>query len=110
MSERVPIKVQVIKAIYRAVIPVFYKLQYLLEDLTAGILKLSNFEKALLLDAFSCSITLKYLFEDYLQEAEDEGVQELYLPSEEFNSVLQMSKVVESTSRTKFGPVAVWSN
>lgn len=110
MSKETPVKLEVIKVIYKALIPTYYKLESLLENLKNKEVQISNFDKALLLDMISCSISLKCMFEEYIEEAEEENATQLFLPEKEFNTILQMSKLVETSTRMKFGNVTIWSH
>ena len=110
MSKEIPVKLEVIKVIYKALMPTYYKLESLLENLKSKEVQISNFDKALLLDMISCSISLKCMFEEYIEEAEEENATQLFLPEKEFNTILQMSKLVETSTRMKFGNVTIWSH
>ena len=108
MSKETPVKVVVLKTIYAAILPAYYRLESLSCDVITGIYPLSDSEKALLLDATSCAITLKAIFEEYLSQAEEHAVDVLYLPNAEFKSVLTMSKVVESSQRATYSNTGIW--
>ena len=110
MSKEIPVKLEVIKVIYKALMPTYYKLESLLENFKSKEVQISNFDKALLLDMISCSISLKCIVEEYIEEAEEENATQLFLPEKEFNTILQMSKLVETSTRMKFGNVTIWSH
>jgi hypothetical protein len=110
VSKETPIKLEVIKVIYRAVLPTYYKLESLLENFVGQEFSVSETDKALLLDMLSCSLSLKCMFEQYIEEAEEGSVDQLFLPEKEFNAIIQMSKLVETATRIRFGNIAIWSN
>jgi len=105
-----PVKVTVLKTIHDAMLPAYYRLGSLCRDVLSGTYPLSDAETAVLLDATSCAITLKAIFEEYLLQAEESEVDVLYLPNTEFKSVLTMSKVVEASQRANYGQTGIWSH
>tara|TARA_B100000927_G_scaffold193069_1_gene155686 strand:+ start:3715 stop:4047 length:333 start_codon:yes stop_codon:yes gene_type:complete len=110
VSKETPINIEVIKVIYKAILPTYYKLESLLKNLDDQNLQISQMDKALMLDVLSCSLSLKCMFEQYMEEAYESSANQLFLPEKEFNAILQMSKLVESSTRMKFGNIAIWSN
>jgi len=110
MSKETPVKIEVLKTIYDAMIPAYYRLNSLTQDVTSGLYPLSDSERASLLDATACATTLKAIFEEYLSQALENSVDTLYLPNAEFKSVLTMSKVVEASQRATYSNAAIWSH
>ncbi len=110
MSKETPLKIEVIKVIYSAVLPIYYKMQALLEDIKCKEIIISDIDKAILLDMISCSLSLKCMFEEYIEEAADANVEQIYLQEKEFNTLMQMSKLLETSTRMKFGNIVIWSH
>tara|TARA_B100000427_G_C15518304_1_gene599174 strand:- start:1164 stop:1496 length:333 start_codon:yes stop_codon:yes gene_type:complete len=110
MDEEVKIKIDLIKVIYEALLPVHYKLNSLLKDTMLDIFFMSEPEKASLLEFCACASTLKILFESYFERAENLGVEEISLPRNEYISILSMSKSVEAATRVSFANTGIWEN
>ena len=109
-GKKTPVKVSVIQVIYDATLPIYYRLNALTQDVMSGTYPLSLAEKSLLLEHTSHAISLKFLFEDILEEASSEKLQVVYLDSSEFKNILYMSKTVERSNRVIFNNTGIWSH
>lgn len=104
----VKVKVDVIRLIYRSMMPVYYKLNSCLEDIFQNKIAISEPERALLLEYSSHASTLKIVFENYFETfSEKEAIE---ISQEEYLSVLAMAKSVEAASRSNFGNIYLWDN
>jgi hypothetical protein len=109
-NETIAIKIDIIAGIYKAVLPSYYKLGALIEDVVSGTVQLSDFEKATLFDHNSCAIALKVLFEEYFEQTQDSNTDTLYLPRMEYLNLISMARQVETSQRTMFGITGIWNN
>ncbi len=105
-----PVKISVINVIYKAMMPSFYKLNSLAEDIFSNKIQISETEKAGLLEAVANASTLKIIFEDYLQQSKEHSVDTLYIPQSEFKSILTMTKLIEASNRISFANTGIWSH
>lgn len=108
MNEKTPIKVETIKLIYTALMPTYYKLNALLDDVVSGVYTLSEVDKSALLEQCSMSIALKCIFEEYFSEAEETGSKVLYLDSNQFTTILSLSKGVELAEKSVYKFTGLW--
>tara|TARA_E500000331_G_scaffold333066_1_gene356928 strand:- start:1577 stop:1912 length:336 start_codon:yes stop_codon:yes gene_type:complete len=109
-NEKTPVKVTVVKTIYEALKPIYYKLLSLTDDVMSNRYPLSDYEKSLLLEQASYASTLKHLFEEILDEAIEESVNTVFLEKEEFKNIIYMSKCVEISSKVVFKNTGIWSH
>ena len=105
-NKDIEIKVSVLNVIYEATLPIFYRLNSLLEDVITKTIKISETDKAVLLDYTSCAVTLKVLFEKYLEEAGPEQ-EKIILPYQEYVTIMSLSKAVELSTRTVLGGISI---
>ena len=105
-NKDIEIKVSVLNVIYEATLPIFYRLNSLLEDVITKTIKISETDKAVLLDYTSCAVTLKVLFEKYLEETDPEQ-EKIILPYEEYVTIMSLSKAVELSTRTVLGGISI---
>ena len=107
-TKQIEVKLSVLKTIYTAMLPIHYRLDSLLEDLVNKTIKLSETDKAVLLEYCSCSGALKILFEDYFETFEHLGPeQSIALPYQEYITIMSLSKTVELSTRTSLGGSSV---
>ncbi len=99
MDKDVTVKLSIIKTIYQAMLPTFYKLNSILEDVVSKTVLVTEVERATLLEFCSCASALKLLFENYLEKSVEE---EISIPRVEYTTILSMSKTVEAASRSVF--------
>ena len=107
-NKEVEVKISVLKLIYNAMIPLYYRLDSLLEDLVHKRIILSETDKAVLLEYCSCSGALKLLFEDYFERLEGaDSDDKLFLPYKEYVTIMSLSKTVELATRTSLGGLSI---
>jgi len=105
-----PVKTSVIRVVYEAVLPAYYRFSALLEDVILKRISISEVDKAALLEITSCATTLKTLLEEYLEQAREYSATELHLPRREFEELLSMSKVLETSQRIPIINTGIWTH
>lgn len=109
-DKKIPIKINLLKKIYASLLPAYYRLYNLSEDIQSGAFTPSEIDKSILYESLACSLSLKVLFEEYFDQANEAQTDTLYLPTFEFQSLLSLSKVVESSYRTPIHGVGIWDH
>ena len=109
-DKRTPVKAAVIQIIYDATLPIYHRLCALTEDVVSGAFHLAESEKSLLLEHTAYAISLKFVFEDILEEVSSKNLEVVYLESNEFKNILYMSKTIEKSSRIVFNNTGIWSH
>lgn len=109
-NSETPVKVSVLQVIYDALKPIKYRMDCMLEDFYANKVKLSLAEQTTLLEFRSAASTVEFLFEDYLEQANESGVDVLYLPNKEFQLVLDLSKTAELAYRAPMACSGMWTH
>ena len=107
-NKEIKIKIEIIKTIYDALLPVYYRLNSILEDAVSETVLLSELEMSALLEFCACSSSLKLLFEAYFEMSDSQGAEEITIPESEYITVLTMSKTVEAASRTPLSTFGLW--
>lgn len=110
MKGMTPVKTSVIKVVYDAVLPTYYRFNALLEDVVMKRILISEVDKAALLEITSCATTLKTLLEEYLEQAREHSATELHLPRREFEELLSMAKALETSQRIPIINTGIWSH
>lgn len=108
MTEDTPIKVSTIELIYSALLPTYYKLNALLDDVMSNKYTLSEPDKSMLLEQCSMSIALKCIFETYFEDAKEANAEIIYLNPDEFATVLALSKGIESAEKSIYKFSGLW--
>ena len=98
-KKEVEVKLQILKLIKVTAEPFVHRARSLMEDHYSKRNKLSQANFVSLLELQSASETLVYMLTDIIQEAEEEKVELLYLNPLEYTILLELSKLVESTTR-----------
>jgi len=106
--EKIPIKVSLLKVIYKATLSIHYRLASLLDDVITGAFELGEFDRAALLEAAASSANLKILFEEFLAQATEAQVDTLYFAEQEYTNILTMAKTVELANRVQFKNAGIW--
>jgi hypothetical protein len=107
-EEKIKVEISVLKVIYNATLPIYYRLYSLLGDFFEKKIKLSETDAAVLLDFSSCAVTLKVLIEEFLNSAEStEDGKKLILSQQEFLTIMSLSKTVELSTRSEFGNITI---
>ena len=110
MKAPTPVKIAIIREIFRNVLVNYYRLESFLHDHVEGTFPLSDVEKASLMDSLASALALKVLFEDYIEQAEQASVETLYIPYQEFKNILNMAKAVEASNNLVFNGVGIWAH
>ena len=95
-----------LKIIYEATLPIYYRLNSILEDVVMKTVKISETDRSVLLDYTSCAGTLKILFEKYFEDI-DPTQEKIILPYEEYVTIMSLSKAVELSTRTVLGGISI---
>lgn len=105
-----PVSVSVLRVIYKALQPIKYRMDSLLQDYYNNSINLSQAEHTALLEFRSSAATVELLFEDYFEQAEEHGSKVLYLPYKEFQLVLDLSKTAELAYRAPIAQSGLWAH
>ena len=108
-KKEIQVKLSVLESIYDAMIPLYYRLDSLLEDVVKKRVKVSEIDKSVLLEYCSCAGALKILFENYFEQysgASDKD-ENIILPYQEYITVISLSKTVELATRTTLGNLSL---
>ena len=105
-----PVKVSVLKTIFKALKPIKYRLDALLEDYHKKNIIMSQAEYTALLEFRSSAAAVELLFTDYFEQAEEHRVDTLYLPNNEFQLVLGLSKTAELAYRAPLACSGLWAH
>ena len=103
-----PVKVTILKTIYKAMQPIKHRLDAILEDYYNKHINLSQAEHTAVLEFRSAAATVELLFTDYFEQAEEHEVEILYLPNQEFQMVLNLSKTAELAYRAPIAKSGLW--
>ncbi len=109
-KEPIPVKVGILRTIYRALMPIRYRLHAILQDFYKGMIILSQAELTAVLEFSSAASTAELMLSDYLEQAQESNAEELYLPSTEFHLLLDLSKTAELSSRAPIANSGLWLN
>ncbi len=105
MSEELSVKIDknALKLILDATEPYYYRVDSLIEDHYQGI---QSFDNATMMSMMELRITLQILvtyLQDLLEQAEEEGVQCLYLKPQEVKTIASLSKGISSATLIQLG-------
>lgn len=109
-KEPIPVKVGILRTIYRALMPIRYRLDAVLQDFYKGVVLLSQAELTAVLEFSSAAFTAELMLSDYLEQAEETSAEQLYLPPAEFHLLLDLSKTAELSSRAPIARSGLWLN
>tara|TARA_B100000963_G_C22537946_1_gene630750 strand:- start:775 stop:1113 length:339 start_codon:yes stop_codon:yes gene_type:complete len=105
MSEELSVKIDknALKLILDATEPYYYRVDSLIEDYYQGI---QIFDNTTIMSMMELRITLQILvtyLQDLLEQAEEEGVQCLYLRPQEVKTIASLSKGISSATLIQLG-------
>ena len=106
--QTVPIKVSVLRVLYQGLEPVRDRLDCLLSDFYAKDILLSQAEHTAILEFRSAASTVELLLLDYFEQVEGTEIDTLYLPTREFNLILDLSKTAELAYRAPLANSGIW--
>lgn len=110
LPETTPVKVSVLKVLYKGLMPVIYRLDAILEDYYKRNITLSQAELTAALEFRSAGSTVELLLLDYLEQADEHSVQSLYIPNKEFHLLLDLSKTAELAYRAPIAASGLWTH
>ncbi len=107
-EKEIEVRMSVLKTIYQAMIPLYYRLNSLLEDVVGNKVSLSETDRSILLDYCSCSGALKVLFEDYFDRyPEIEEETKVIVPYKEYVTIMSLARTVEHATRSTLGGLSI---
>lgn len=105
-----PVKVSVLKVLYKGLKPIIYRLDSILEDYYSKTISLSQAELTAALEFRSAASTVELLMLDYLSQIKEHNVETLYLPNKEFQLLLDLSKTAELAYRAPLANSGLWTH
>lgn len=105
-----PVKVSVLKVLYKGLKPIIYRLDSILEDYYSKTISLSQAELTAALEFRSAASTVELLMLDYLGQVEEHNVEMLYLPNKEFQLLLDLSRTAELAYRAPIAKSGLWTH
>ena len=105
-----PVKVSVLKVLYKGLKPIIYRLDSILEDYYSKTVSLSQAELTAALEFRSAASTVELLMLDYLDQVKEHNVETLYLPNKEFRLLLDLSKTAELAYRAPLANSGLWTH
>ena len=105
-----PVKVSVLRVLYKGLELVRDRLDCILEDFYGKNILLSQAELTAALEFRSAASTVELLLLDYFDQVEDTGVDTLYLPNKEFRLLLDLSKTAELAYRAPLANSGLWTH
>ena len=105
-----PVKVSVLRVLYKGLMPISHRLDALLEDYYSKKIKLSQAELTASLEFRSAAATVELLMIDYLEQVEEHKVETLYIPNKEFHLLLDLSKTAELAYRSPLANSGLWTH
>ena len=109
-KEPIPVKVNILRTIHRALLPIKSRLDAILKDYYAEKILISQAEFTALLEFRSAAATAELMFDDYMEQASEAQTEILYLPPAEFNLLLDLSKTAELATRTPLANSGLWTH
>lgn len=109
-KEPIPVKVSVLRTIRRALLPIRTRLDAVLQDYYSERVMVSQAELTALLEFRSAAATAELMFDDYMEQADEAEVDQLYLPPSEFSLLLDLSKTAELSTRTPILNSGLWTH
>ena len=105
-----PVKVSVLKVLYKGLKPVIYRLDAILQDYYSKNIKLSQAELTAAFEFRSAASTVELLVLDYMDQVEEHKVDTLYIPNKEFTLLLDLSKTAELAYRSPVANSGLWTH
>ena len=97
-----------LEIVYRATLPIYYRIESLLRDLYQEAIHLSETDTAVLLEFAACASTSKILLEEFLESyPRTEDQEKVIVPRQEFATIMSLSKTVELSTRTAFSGFSI---
>ncbi len=105
-----PVKVSVLRVLYKGLEPIRDRLDCLLEDYYKQEILLSQAELTAVLEFRSAASTVELLLLDYFSQVDEEEVDTLHLPNKEFHLLLDLSKTAELAYRAPIAGSGLWTH
>ncbi len=105
-----PVKVSVLRVLYKGLEPVRDRLDCILQDYYSGEILLSQAEFTAVLEFRSAASTVELLLLDYFSQVDEQEVDTLYLPNKEFHLLLDLSKTAELAYRAPIAGSGLWTH
>jgi len=105
-----PIKVSVLRVLYKGLEPIRDRLDCILEDYYKKNITLSQAELTAALEFRSAASTVELLLLDYFEQVEGNDIDTLYLPTKEFHLLLDLSKTAELAYRAPLANSGLWTH
>jgi hypothetical protein len=109
-DKTVPVRVNILRIIYKATGPLRTRLDAMLKLHYEDKINMSPAELTTLFEFRSAAATSELMLEDYLSQAEEHEVEQLEIPSREFQLLLDLSKTVELSTRTPIACSGLWTH
>lgn len=105
-----PVKVSVLRTLYRGLVPIKDRLDCILADYYNKVIHLSQAEHTAVLEFRSAASTVELLVLDYFDQVEEHNVDTLYLPGKEFRMLLDLSRTAELAYRAPIANSGLWTH
>ena len=109
-NDTTPVKVSVLRVLYKGLEPVRDRLDCILEDFYGKNILLSQAELTAVLEFRSAASTVELLLLDYFEQIENTNIDTLYLPNKEFHLLLDLSKTAELAYRAPLANSGLWTH
>ncbi len=109
-NDTTPVKVSVLRVLYKGLEPVRDRLDCILEDFYGKNILLSQAELTAVLEFRSAASTVELLLLDYFEQVENTDIDTLYLPNKEFHLLLDLSKTAELAYRAPLANSGLWTH
>ena len=109
-KDTTPVKVSVLRVLYKGLAPIRDRLDCMLEDYYNKKILLSQAELTAALEFRSAASTVELMVLDYFEQAEEHVVDTLYLPNKEFLLLLDLSKTAELGYRAPLANSGLWTH
>ena len=105
-----PVKVSVLRTLYKGLEPIIYRLDCMLKDYYAKDILLSQAELTAILEFRSSASTVELMVLDYFEQAEENNVDTLYIPNKDILLLLDLSKTAELAYRAPLANSGLWTH
>ena len=109
-NKEVEVNVQLLQIINDSMNPLRYRTESLIGDYHKEKIKISESDLAALYEFASSAQLLSVMLTEYLTQAQEHGVEKLYIPLSEYTIILSASKSVDMAYRTALAGVPLWTH
>jgi hypothetical protein len=107
MSKNVPVKLEILELIALGAAPLLIRVDSLVRDYYCNDLKLSSTSFVSMLDIHAAAHSLTYMLDEFITQAKEANVDTLHLAPNEYTILLELSKAVETSLRSKIGCISL---